>query len=244
MAPVDLYLLGSGIRGALQLTRETLQALATCRAVYVLHDDLMVHDAIREVCADVRDLADLYSGHTLRADVYRAISELLVAEAARQGPVGFVVHGHPLFLVSATEYTIELGRARGLNVRMLPAVSSFDTLLCDLEIDYGYGLQMYDATTLIQNQWKPNASVPTLIFQLATTMNAEVTRDEPSASVLRPLIDHLLKSYPPDHMCILVHSAAHLLEPTAKLAVKLEDLAARDDIELWRRPTLYVPSID
>ena len=242
MQRTHIYLLGSGIRGALQFTQETIQALRASRVVYVLHDDTMVLDAVRELCPQVEDLATLYSPGDVRSNVYRTISEKLVAEAISGGPsIAFLVHGHPLFLVSATEYTLELARSKGLRVEMLPAVSSFDTLLCDLEIDYGYGLQLFDSSTLLAVDWQPNPQVPMLIFQLATTLCDKVVDTEPPPQVLRPLVEKLLRTYPPDHLCTVVHSSAFLLERSTKIEVALGNLAECDDIELWKRPTLYVP---
>jgi uncharacterized protein YabN with tetrapyrrole methylase and pyrophosphatase domain len=242
MKPVDIYLLGSGIYGSLQFSLETIQALRASRAAFVLHDDLMVHEQIRQWCADVRDLADLYKGETVRAQVYRRISELLVEEATKEPSVAFVVHGHPLFLVSATEYTMELASAQNLRVRMLPAISSFDTLLCDLGIDYGYGLQLFDATTMIRSGWQPNPHIPMLIFQLATILDDKIVF-EPDKTALRTLSEYLSPIYPQDHLCTVVHSGTHILEPSSKVVVKLGKLARSTKIELWKRPTLYVPPI-
>lgn len=103
----DIYLLGAGIRGTLHFTNETLQALQASRVVYVLHPDTMVLDYVRKHCDDVRDLTAFYEGREIRQDVYCAIADRLVEEAGRGTPVAFLVHGHPLFLVSATEYTLE-----------------------------------------------------------------------------------------------------------------------------------------
>jgi uncharacterized protein YabN with tetrapyrrole methylase and pyrophosphatase domain len=240
----DLYILGSGIRSFLQLTTETIQALKKCRIVYVLHDDQMVIDHIKKYCTNVQDLAYMYQGNTIRSKVYRDISEMLVSEAVKQSNVGFVVHGHPLFLVSATEYTLSLARTKNLSISILPAVSSFDTLLCDLEIDYGYGIQIFDATSMVRMNWFPNPSIPTLIFQLTTILNDEIVTDEPNESVLSPLVKHLSKVYPPHHLCTIIHSAAHLLETPSKVNIKLEEMDRNNNkIELWKRPTLYVPSL-
>ena len=78
------------------------------------------------------------------------------------------------------------------------------------------------------------------MFQLATTLVDEVVTDEPSPSVLEPLVAALLEQYPRNHLCVLVHSAAHL-ETLRRTELPLGDLARRADIDLWRRPTLYVP---
>jgi len=241
--PTDIYLLGSGIRGTLHFTGETIQALRACRTVYVLHPDTMVLDYVRRYCGDVYDLSTLYEGREIRQDVYRAIADRLIQEAGHSGPVAFLVHGHPLFLVSATEYTLALAASKGLKTTVLAAVSSFDTLLCDLGLDYGYGVQIFDSTTMIENTWVPNPAVPLLVFQLATTGNRRVVRNRPAGPVLKPLMDFLFPVYGPSHQVRIVHSGAALLEETEVIDLRLSELTA-DDIDLERRPTLYVPPLD
>ena len=239
----DIYLLGAGLRGSLQMTTETSQALAACRVVYVLHPDTMVAANVKSLGPDVVDLAPLYDGKDIRQDVYKEISELLVKEARKSGPVAFLVHGHPLFLVSASEYTIALAEQYGLTVTALPAVSSFDTLMCDLSIDYGYGVQVFDSTTMLDRGWMPNPHVPLLVFQLATTLNSRVVQDCPAGEVLKPLVEHLLPVYGPNHHVQVVHSAAFILEGREIVRTTLDRLADKS-INLERRPTLYVPAID
>lgn len=242
MPTIDIYLLGSGIHGQLHFSIETIQALSSSRVVFVLHDDLSIHNYIRKFyCNDVRDLAVLYKDKVVRADVYHDISKLLVEEALNEPKVSLLVHGHPLFLVSAAEYTLALAQSKSLEVSILPAISSFDTILCDLQIDYGYGLQMFDASTLIQRKWMFNSALPMLIFQLATTLNENIIFNEPQSSVLSPLVDFLLKKYPPEHICTIVHSASHMLEKSSKVIIPLAKLCECNEIELWKRPTIYVP---
>jgi uncharacterized protein YabN with tetrapyrrole methylase and pyrophosphatase domain len=238
----DIYLLGSGIRGSLHFTNETQQALRACRSVHVLHPDSMVLEYVRQQCGDVRDLAQLYEGYDVRQDVYKRIADLLVEDAASGGPVALLVHGHPLFLVSAAEYTLSLAKRRGLVTEVLPAVSSFDTMLCDLGIDYGYGVQIFDSTTLLDHGWAPNPAVPLLVFQLATTRNPLVVNTAPTGVVLKSLAEFLAATYGEDHLVKVVHSGAFLLEPTEVIDLPLSALAS-DSIDLERRPTLYVPPV-
>lgn len=242
MRRTSLYLLGSGIRGTLQFTAETMQALRACRRVFVLHADSDVVDFARRHCAEVEDLAPLYETRSVRDDVYRKISELLVQEAVRSGPIGFLVHGNPLFLVSATEYTLDLAERHGLRVSVLPAVSSFDTLLCDLRLDYGYAVQVFDSTTLLKAGWTPNPQVPLLLFQLASTLDRAVIVGEPSPQVLAPLVELLTPLYGPGHGVEVVFSSSHPLEPSTITRLALGELTTVD-LELWRRPTLHVPPV-
>jgi uncharacterized protein YabN with tetrapyrrole methylase and pyrophosphatase domain len=237
----SIYLLGSGIKGTLQLTIETIQALRASKRVFVLHADRDLITSLRQYCPEVDDLAPLYDGRTVRDEVYREISQRLVKAALDTAPVAFLVHGHPLFLVSAAEYTLDLAEHHNLRVSVLPAVSSFDTLLCDLRIDYGYGVQIFDTTTLLNAGWQPNPQVPLLLFQLASTLNRAVIKEDPSSTVLAPIAELLIELYGPRHRVQVVWSAAHALETTSIIEVPLQDLTTTD-LHLWRRPTLYVPA--
>lgn len=241
---VHLYLLGAGICGTLQLTRETEQALSSCSTIFVLHDDTDVLAHARRYCADVRDVAEFYSDGAVRADVYRRIADTVIDHAGLDRSVGLLLHGHPLFLVSAAEYALEQARRAGFRAKVLPAVSSFDTLLCDLEVDFGYGLQVFDASTFLLQEWRPNPRIPMLLFQLATVLEDRVVSAPPPPQTLAPLATRLRHSYPADHRCVMVRSAAHLLERPQRVTVRLDALDRAQGIPLWERPTLYVPAID
>jgi len=239
--PTDLYLLGSGIKGVLQLTVETIQALAISTEAHVLHDDPDVLEEIKNYCPKVFDLACFYSLDQSRPDIYRAISKHLIERAREKPPISFVVHGHPLFLVSASEYTVELGRQQGVAVTVMSAVSSFDTLLTDIGVDFGYGLQLFDCSTLLANSWSINSQVPTLIFQLATLLNDRVVTEEPRVQILHPLVNYLKSYFPEFHRCLVVHSSVSVLRKAEIIETTIGKLHRDYRIDLWKRPTLYIP---
>jgi siroheme synthase len=236
----DLYLLGSGIRGPLQLTRETVQALGACRAAFVLHDDPAVHEEVARYCPIVHDVADAYKDAADRVEAYGRIAALVVEEAAGYPTVAFVAHGHPLFLVSASELILDQARDRGLVARVLPAVSSLDTILCDLAADLGYAMQIYDATHLVESKFSLDPRVPTLIFNLASFDTRAVVGGEPDPVVLAPLVAFLTAHYPVDHPCEVIYSATSVVDRPARDTVPLESLSVRFPGELWRRPTLLM----
>lgn len=241
--PVDVYLLGTGILATVQFTEETVQALTACRLAFVLHDDLDVHRRIARMGPKVHDMADAYVQGGQRREIYSSIAhEVVEAAAAGGGPVAFVVHGHPLFLVSASEYLLELAQERRLVARALPGVSSFDTLLTDLGIDLGYGVQIFDATSLLEQGWLPSPAIPALVFQLSTTLVGDVVSDTGPETVA-PLVEQLLRVYPVEHACTVLHSVTHVLDvPQARVA-PLGELPSDPQLELWRRPTLYLPAL-
>lgn len=242
----DIYLLGSGIQIP-QLTRETLQILERCRKVFVLHDDHMVVDFVRQHCTSVVDLLYLYDRPTRpRRQVYEEIASLLIEAAKESRSVALLVHGSPMFLVSACEYVLDRAADSGLSAIAVPAVSSFDTILCDLGLDLGYGVQLFDVTTMVRRKWIPNPNVPALLFQLTTFMDDNIINEAPSPVRLAPLVDWLTQIYAKDHRCVVVHSGAHLLERSTQREMTLESLCQPESADLLRladRPTLYVPGI-
>jgi hypothetical protein len=128
-----------------------------------------------------------------------------------------------------------------VRARILPGVSSFDTVLCDLGLDLGYGVQLFDTSTMLNHGWVPNPDVPLLLFQLTTTREPRVIRGRQSGSVLAPVVALLVRLYGPDHKVIMVSSAAGLLDTSQLVEMTLQRLAT-EDVDLTDRPTLYVPA--
>lgn len=240
---IDIYLLGSGIRSTLQMTLETVQVLQKSRICYILHDDLMVHKQVKKYCSSVIDLFYLYKPGVERSAIYSEIAHLLIDEAKKEPNVSFLAHGHPLFLVSATEYLLDLARTENLRVEIITSVSSFDTILSDLRIDFGYAIQLYDVTTLLINKWALNPNIPSLLFQLSTLLNSKVVFEQPNNNILSPLKDYLLEYFPKNHNCKFIHSATEILEVSNIITVPLQDIDKCSELELWKRPSLYVPPI-
>ena len=241
--PIDIFLLGSGIYSTCQFTVEAVQALQVCKKVLVLHDDLAILERVRSWCAEVVDMAYLFQAGSYRADVYHELSQRLIQEASHWRPIALLVHGHPLFLVSASEHTIVEAERAGYRTKVLPGISSLDTILIDLKIDLGYAVQAYDATYMVTQRIMPNPLVPLLIFQVATTCFDLIAMDDPPTERLAPLRDLLCQIYPPSHMVTFVHSATHILERAECKSIPLEKLDRSHDIELRRRPTIYVPPV-
>jgi uncharacterized protein YabN with tetrapyrrole methylase and pyrophosphatase domain len=220
---------------------EACQILRACKHAYCLIDDLQTLDYLRTLCPNVVDLIYLYEPATSRPATYDKIAQVLVDAAMTDGPAALVTHGHPLFLVSASERILERAAHAGIDVQIIAGVSSFDTLISDLRIDLGYGFQAFDATTLILEDCPINTKLPCIIFQAANTMHLDPQFEAPTpAAVLAPLIEKLRKHYAGDHEISFVHSATRLLEQSEILSMKLSDDPSLETVELWKRPTIYI----
>ena len=240
----DIYFIGSGIYSVLHFTEEAKQCLRSCRKAFILHSDEMVHQFVRSLVADSFDLSSLYAEYSSRSDVYSRIAEVVIDDVSAGGPrVAIVVHGHPMFLVSAIERTIERATAQSLSCEVVPGVSSLDTIMADLRIDIGYACQLYDATTLVnRDDIVLNPTVPLLVFQAATLNNPDIVYEDPTPAILQPLQERLMTNYPPDHRCSVVYSRCHITESARVDHILLVEMCGTGSVDLWRRPTLYIPA--
>lgn len=240
-----IYLMGAGIYSSLHLTIETIQAIKVCGTIYVLHDDINVLNKIKEINNNVIDCIEFYNSSTtkIRSDIYDSISDKIIENSLNTNePIGFIVHGHPLFLVSASERLIEKAEKHSILVRTLAAVSSIDTLLVDLQIDFGYACQIYDSTFFCNNNINFEPKVPLILFQLSTLNNPNVVKGHVSTSVLLPLYNKLIKHYHETHNIKIIHSASHLLEKSTILDLSLKDIISTD-LNISNRPTMYIDGL-
>lgn len=241
-----IFLLGAGIYSSLQLTIETIQAIEVSDLVYILHDDPIVVEDIKRFNPKVIDCMQFYrkTADYPRHLIYKEIAEKIIEKVEKENiRVAFMLHGHPLFLVSASEMIIEEAFKKQIQVDVLPGISSFDTLLSDLKIDFGYAVQMYDVNFYYENDIIINTNVPLILFQITTFQNYNVIRVEPNIKILTPLIKKLSNFYRPINNIFIIHSASHILEKKTIIRSTFADILNRQDIELWTRPTIYIPEI-
>ncbi|WP_394542832.1 hypothetical protein C1N73_33260 (plasmid) [Priestia aryabhattai] len=238
----DIILAGSGIMGAMQMTRETEAKLKTCDIVYVLHYDNSLYKFVESLGVKTVDASEFYKDGQDRTEVYRRIADSIIQDAKIQ-QVGFLVHGHPLFIVSTSEYLIQEAKNSGLKLEILPAVSSLDTVITDLQLDLGYALQLYEANFMLNMNPKIDNKVPLLIFQVAVLGLFSVQKSYQDVD-LHPLQEFLLKYYPATHVITFVLSSKHVLVSSDKLEVKVEELDKINVDFLEGRPTLYIPPIE
>lgn len=242
---VDIYIIGTGIYSSLHMTREAIQAASACRKLFVLHEDPAVLRDLAALCPEVIDLYEFYRDEAperKRADVYRRISDAVIGETMdKRGPIGLAVHGNPMFLVSAVENIVADAKKRGLQTKQIAGVSSFDTIQCDLEVDLGYGVQVLDCTTMVDQQLRIEPKMPALIFQLATFRNPKIVRSEVSNASLSELVDYLSAFYVREKECAIVLSATSVLERGQVIPLRLSQLSTSNAFSLQRRPTLYIP---
>ena len=99
--------------------------------------------------AKIVDCIKYYEASDSRPTVYDRISAEVLSSCSPYADTGLAVYGHPMFLVSAVEKTIAAARQAMIPTHIIPGISSFDTILCDLQIDLGYAVTLVDASLLL-----------------------------------------------------------------------------------------------
>ena len=148
-----------------------------------------------------------------------------------------------MFLVSAVERLIQKAEAASIRVVVVPAISSFDTILADLKVDMAYGLQIYDATLLVSDCPTLNVDAHLLVFQVANIGSDLIEPNDIDRQRLSRLKQLLLKAYPGSHMCRFVLSRRSILDQPEIVDVSLDLLDTDSGVVLRHRPTLYVPPV-
>ena len=234
---VDLYLLGIGIGGPGQITRETWRVLRRCRLVlYLSHRN----DILSRINKNTRDLEDVYWTGDKYDEVYERIVRLVLDEVKNAPGVAFVTYGHPMFFDSVNLELLARSKRQGLVAKVLPAVSCLDTLCVDLGIDYGDGTQIFEANDLVSQKLDMNPNLHTLVLQLGN-FGTSRTNGQYCWRIghFSPLIDHLGRYYPVDHRVMIAFSSDGLDEPML-LRTRIQRLDSHRR-RIFPGTTLYLP---
>jgi precorrin-3B methylase len=241
--PFDIAIVGLGIVGVHQITREVEETIRRCRHIFVIDPGFGVVPYLERICANVTNLIPFYERGKSRLLTYRRMATAVINAAIVGSPVCFASYGHPSVFCYPTELIRRASKLLNLRIETFPGISSLDTLMVDLGIDFAAdGVQMYEATDLLLRRRPIQTDVACVLWQ--TSVLAEPTYETRRRSVehfLR-LQNYLLEFYPREHSITLVVSKTFPLLRSLVETYQLESLA----IELERGPqagTLYIPPL-
>lgn len=241
--PFDIYVLGTGMVGYRQLTREAEAALAKSERVYLVHYQRLVQEYIEtEYDTDVILLTEEYTTGENRVHTYERMAQRVLDGAAdADGPVSFALYGHPMVFVSPARWVIDDGRDRGLTVKVLPGISSMDCLYADIELDPAeHGLQMFEATDLLVREFEPNPAIPAMIWQIGSVGSVLHSTAESAPERFTPIREYLQRYYPADHTAYLLQTATYPITNSTQLEFTLDSFEAIHD-QITATHTLYLP---
>jgi uncharacterized protein (UPF0218 family) len=235
-----LTVVGTGMRAGLHMTIETRLAIEKSAHVLYLVGDAVSEACIRKLNPAAQPLGHLYQAGKSRIEIYETIIARILGELETHGDVCVAVYGHPGVLTYPAWESIRRARAMGKRARMLPAISTEDSLFADLGIDIGRaGLQSYEATHFLYYHYNFDPCAGLLLWQVSVL--GEYNWNPPHTGVrprLEVLTDYLKRFYAPDHEVFLYHAPEF---PTSRPLVErvlLRDLPKAEFISI---STLYVP---
>ena len=219
----DIALAGIGIGGFEQTTLETLEVFKRARIIFHLTS---YHQRLRKYCKQVIDLDREYWTGELDTEVYARITHMVLDEAKRGPGVVMVGDGHPAYYDDVTWDIYRKGKRRGLKVRILPAISSIDSMAanCGLEINSN-GLQILEATSIVSASQDLNPYLDTLVMQIGwfgTSLTSEISQSKKGR--FKPLINYLSRFYPKDHPVRILSAPYSKNDPPVIITTKLGSL--------------------
>jgi len=241
--PFDIAVVGLGVTGVHQLTREAEATLRRCHQVLLVDPSYGVEDHLRSLGPEVTSLLSLYEAGKSRLTTYRRMAAATVAAALEEPPVAFATYGHPWLFCYPTTLIRRAASLLGLHVEVLAGVSSIDTLMVDLGYDFSTdGLQMYDATDLLLRRRPLQDDVACVLLQITSLADPTFRPGPAPTEHFQTLQDYLLEYYPPEHPVLSVFSRTHPALRSVVRVHRLEELAdALADNS--QSGTLFIPPV-
>ena len=242
--PFDVGIVGTGIVGGHQLTREAEEVIRRCRHTFVIDSGYGLPDYLRTLSPRVTELGVFYEPGKDRVPTYRRMAAEVVAAAVAEPPVCLATYGHPWIYCYPTTLITRAAPLLGLHVEVFPGISSLDTLLVDLGIDIALdGIQMYEATDLLLRRRPLQTDVACVIWQPTVVGDPGYRVGRYEEEQFLPLQTYLCDLYPGDHEAVLVTTKTFPLARSVVRRTRIGDLAA----ELAQAPqvaTLYIPPLE
>lgn len=242
--PVDIYVVGTGMVGYSQLTREAMSALEASERVYfAATQDLVLEHVREEYTEDVVDLNEEYERNESRLDTYERMAEEVLSGAEElDAPVAFALYGHPMVFVSPSRFVLEEAPERGLEVEVQPGVSAMDCVYADVGFDPSTsGVQMVEATDLLVREWELNPQMPAMIWQVGAVETGMYVKDWSEPERFTRFRRYLQRFYPDDHEVYLLQTATYPLAESQEIPVRLDEFESKHEVIDRGMYILYVP---
>jgi Protein containing tetrapyrrole methyltransferase domain and MazG-like (predicted pyrophosphatase) domain len=197
---VDVHLVGYGNRLPNDFTLEMLAVLRRCNRIFGVPP---IHAPDFGI-PTMESLLHLYGPGKPRIETYAEMVETVLDAAITDPPVAFATYGSAMVGTLATHRILEEASRRGLTVHVTNAVSSFDGIWADFNIEPFFGFEIWEASAFARLEIEPNTRANLLlpqapVFDVVEGIDPDrmTMRTSTTITVLR---DHLLRFYPADHM--------------------------------------------
>jgi hypothetical protein len=236
----SLTIIGTGIRAVGQVTREGQQALETAERVLYLVADPVTERWIRRLNPTAESLYGYYGDDKPRKQTYQEMADRILEFVRKDIDVCAAFYGHPGIFVSPSAISLKAAREEGYRAEIMPAVSSIDSLFCDLGLDPFRGTQIFESTNLLIRSRKIDTSCFVILLQVASVGDLGFRAAGFDKRNLPVLVRHLLDLYGPHHE-IFIYQAAHY--PVCRPVIKKVPVGEMVDTLVTGISTLCVPPL-
>lgn len=232
----SLTVVGTGIKFLSQITLESRTYIEKSDKVLYLVNNPALKQWIMNTNKNSESLDDIYFGHAMRIDAYRAITNYIL-EQLLKNHLCVVLYGHPsVFSKPALDAVIK-AKAQGYDAKILPGISAEGCLFADLLIDPGTcGCQSFESTDFLLHHriFDPNSH---LILWQPDVIGVQDHQNLLDKVGITLLSEYLQKYYPSDHEVIVYEAAQYPgLQPSV-IKTKLNELVSASLSSIC---TLYV----
>lgn len=241
--PFHIGIVGTGIVGAHQITREAEEVIRRSNHTFVIGSGYGITEYFESLCPRVTDLAQHYEPGMNRLPTYYRMAAEVVSAALADHPVCLATYGHPWVYCYPTTLINRAAQLLGLHVEVFAGISALDTMLVDLGRDIATsGIQMYEATDLLLRRRPLQNDVDCIIWQPTVVGDPTCPSGPYAAAQFEPLQNYLSDFYPSDHQVTLVTSKNHPLMRSRVTLIRLDDLSRTLEGEPGVG-TLYIPAV-
>lgn len=238
----DLYIIGLGVSIPGHVTVQATRAMSRCVRLYSIVQEPPRWWLPKEhLNLEVINALKMYNEDSIRTQNYERAARTIIEALGTVRPIGYVTYGNPMSYDRVAQNLVEYTKASDITMQVVPGISSFDTMLCDLTVDMAPAIQVFDASWLVACHIEPNIYMPALVMQVSVfgSFRTHYSR-RPEGRSLAGLVEYLCRFYPPSHSVSLVRSTGQEGDPANVRTVALGTLSEVTSEDL-SGASLYIP---
>ena len=238
----DLYIIGLGVSIPGHVTVQATRAMSRCVRLYsIVQEPPRLWLPKEHLNLEVINALKMYNEDSIRTQNYERAARTIIAALDSAHPLGYVTYGNPMSYDRVAQNLVEYAKASDITLQVVPGISSFDTILCDLTVDMAPAIQVVDASWLVACHIEPNIYMPALVMQVSVFGSFRTHYSQrPDSRSLEGLVEYLCRFYPPSHPVSLVRSTGQEGEPANVRTIALGNLCNVTSEDLGGA-SLYIP---
>lgn len=203
-----LRIIGAGIAGVLHFTKQALNEINACKKVLWLGTVEGMNTLAEKHHWLGEEITHLYVDGAVDNDNYFRICQKIAEEIKNHGDITLVVLGHPRFGVTIIQ---EIQDVLGdeVSIKILPGISSFDTMINDLALDpLEEGTCLLDVNRLLMYDYVMDPCINYFIYHVCSIGTEKTHYSDPTRDNAIPFLKKkLLAHFVPKHKAILISSS-------------------------------------